>query len=95
MNAAATVIEVTGSACRSCGAAIRWTRSTTGSLMPLDAEPVDGGNVLLTGRRVESKQGGLIDECRVEAGPPMFDDGTPRYLAHFATCPHAADWRKS
>lgn len=88
-----TVIETAPTVCRSCQAPIRWARTTTGNLMPLDYEPVTQGNVLLTGRRVEGRQG-LLDECRVEAGPPMFDDGTARYVAHFVTCPQADQWRK-
>jgi DNA modification methylase len=32
-------------ACRSCGAEIRWARTFTGKLMPLDAAPNPAGNV--------------------------------------------------
>lgn len=62
--------------------------------MPIDRDPVDGGNVVFTGRRVEAKDGALILECRVEVGTPMFDDGIDRFVSHFATCPQAASWRK-
>ena len=35
------------STCRSCGAAIVWAKTTTGKSMPLDAEPVPDGNIVL------------------------------------------------
>lgn len=36
-------------ACRSCGAAIIWAKTINGKAIPLDAEPVAGGNVSLHG----------------------------------------------
>lgn len=81
--------------CRSCQAPIMWTRTTAGELMPLDLDPVSGGNVVLTGHHVEGKQGGLVPQCKVE--PPtlsLFDEAV-RYVSHFATCPEANTWRKA
>lgn len=63
--------------------------------MPIDADPVaDGGNVIFTGRMVTNDRGVTRPAVRVEAQPPMFADGEPRYLSHFATCPNAAQHRR-
>lgn len=82
------------SSCRSCGAEVRWAHTANGRAMPLDAEPVPDGNVVYTGRDVRNDRGVARPEVRVEAQPPMFDDGQPRYVSHFATCPNADQWRK-
>lgn len=61
--------------CRSCGAEIRWARTSAGKRMPLDAEPNPNGNVELT-------NGVAV----VHAQPPAFVDGEI-FMPHFATCP--------
>ena len=76
------------STCRSCHAPIVWAvNDLTGKAMPLDAEPVDGGNVILHA---------LGSTCTVlNAGQgTLLDDDEPRYVPHFATCPDADTWRK-
>lgn len=72
--------------CRSCGAMLRWVRTRAGKAMPLDAEPVADGNVVLgedgTARvltRKQVEQGGIVG---------------PRYVSHHATCPQAKQWRR-
>jgi hypothetical protein len=80
-------------ACRSCGAPILWAVTTGGKPIPLDAEPDAGGNVLMTGARVGTARG-FAPEVRVEAGPPLFPDDSPRFMPHHATCPQADRWRK-
>jgi len=71
--------------CSSCGASIRWARTALDESIPLDVEPVDGGNVEITpdGRAlvVQPDQLGLF-------GTP------PRFVSHFATCPHADEHRR-
>ena len=72
--------------CRSCGAEIIWIRSAaTGSLMPLDAEPVEGGNVVVKDGMAHVMRGDLFEE--------MLDG--PCYQSHYVTCPQAAKWRKA
>lgn len=73
--------------CSSCGASIVWVVTATGKRMPIDPQPVEGGNLELEGNRgghvaryVKPEQGGLF--------------GRPRYVSHFASCPHAAQHRK-
>lgn len=73
--------------CKSCHALIRWvTMAATGKANPLDAEPVENGNIEVM--EVRGRDIGRIvsDEAR------LFP--VPLYLAHWATCPDAAKWRK-
>lgn len=81
--------------CRSCKAPILWVHTTTGSIMPLDPEPVAGGNVALTGRNIRlTDDGPLRPEARVEpAGTVSLFDTVEHRVSHFATCPQADDWR--
>jgi len=75
--------------CTSCQAEIRWAVTAAGKLMPIDPEPVEGGNLELIGERngrplVRYRQPSLLE-------PP---DG-PRYRSHFASCPHAGQHRRA
>ena len=82
--------------CRSCGAPIWWAHTTAGRLIPVDSEPTPGGNVVATGRQtIHDTSGNPVTrpEVRVEE-PGMFPDDRLRYVAHFATCPNADEWRK-
>lgn len=70
--------------CRTCGAEIIWRRTEANDqLMPLNAEPVDGGNVE------------LLDDgrARVHAAgqTALFDEHPIRYMPHYATCPNWGD----
>jgi hypothetical protein len=71
--------------CRSCNAPVLWVRTTSGALMPLDAEPVENGNIALIDGVAHTRRGDLFEE--------MLPDG-PRYQSHFASCPNAAKHRK-
>lgn len=79
--------------CRSCKAKIVWAVTEQGKSMPVDAEPVEGGNVYFVG-----SPGSLV--VRVLSDPqPTLDEQTDsadglRYLSHFATCPQADRWRR-
>lgn len=76
--------------CGSCAASVIWTVTHKGRRMPVDAEPVEGGNVRLRqdGERV-------IAEYPGKEHPGLFDeDDRARYVSHFATCPQAGRWRK-
>jgi hypothetical protein len=65
--------------CRSCGAEIRWEKNGNGKLVPLDPEPTPNGNL------------SIVDGVVIVADP---DAPPPHYVTHFATCPHADQWRK-
>ena len=73
------------SACRSCGAAVRWEVTAGGRRMPLDAEPVPDGNVVV-----------VDGQARVltSAGAELLTLDTPRFVSHFATCPQSGAWRR-
>ena len=73
------------SPCRSCGAPMLWVRTTAGNLMPLDLEPVPGGNIVL--------KDGLAHVLKGDLFEGMIDEG-PRYVSHFVTCPEAAKHRR-
>ena len=63
-----------------------WALTEAGKRMPLDPDPVDGGNIVLT-REAESN--GTPLAAYVPADP-----GVMRHVSHFATCPNADQHRK-
>lgn len=73
------------SKCRSCGAPVRWVKTRTGALMPIDEAPDPAGNVgidkegvavILAREKLKQGWGGLL------------------YRSHFATCPNAKQHRR-
>lgn len=75
--------------CRSCEARILWIETERGKKMPLDAEPVEMGNVVL----IKLTDGREVARYLNPANVEIYDDGRPRFTSHFATCPQAAGWR--
>lgn len=78
------------SACRSCGAEIVWAYTPAGKRIPVDARPVDGGNVLLHRAPGQDPTATVIGKA---VQPALFGDDSPRYVSHFATCPDADQHR--
>jgi hypothetical protein len=82
--------------CRSCGAAVIWTvTAATGSRMPVDAEPVEDGNVVLAASPVV---GDPPTSYTAPAGELLLGGSTQRlerYVSHFVTCPHADAHRRT
>ena len=79
------------SACKSCGAPIVWVAlKPKGRMTPLDAEPVEHGNIVVTRRGFDLIGEVVRDPTLWEADAP---DVGPRHLAHFANCPDADEWR--
>ena len=77
-------------ACLSCGAAVVWTVTHKGRRMPVDAEPVEDGNIRL--RRDGDR---VVAEYPGKEHPGLFDeDDRARHVSHFATCPQAQRWRR-
>jgi hypothetical protein len=74
--------------CRSCPALIIWAVTVNGKAMPVDAEPVDGGNVAL--RWTEGKVYAEVLSVTRQATRVR---GTLR-MSHHATCPQGGAWRK-
>jgi hypothetical protein len=75
-------MATSNSRCRSCGAPIIWARTTTGKLMPLDAQPNPAGNVTVDD-----------DTSTVHATGQLGLDDDERWMPHFVTCPSADQWR--
>lgn len=78
--------------CRSCRARVVWTTNTaTGKRMPVDAEPMVGGNVMLTAGNDGPRSTTVgRDEQRERAGRRE-----ELYVSHFATCADSDQWRRS
>lgn len=72
--------------CRSCGAPVIWTVTERGKRMPVDAEPVPGGNV-----RLEQSTAGAPPTAVYTKASPLVVEHT----SHFATCEQAGEWRRS
>lgn len=70
--------------CGTCGANIFWAQTENGKPMPIDAEPVANGNIII--------RPALIAHYLAKAEQPPAD--VLRYVSHFATCPHAKQHRK-
>lgn len=73
--------------CKSCGADIIWKKTIKGRTIPLDPEPTQKGNVII------SEAGEALVYNSPAAIAPRYADA-PRYLSHFATCPNADQHRK-
>lgn len=76
--------------CKSCGAPIYWAESSSGTPIPIDAEPTERGNITLTVNsigRLRAKVWWVTHEI-----PAKFDG--KRRESHFVTCPEADRWRK-
>ena len=77
--------------CKSCHAPIFFAQTSKGEFMPIDAEPAENGNVLVTGP----------DTCPVAAvvnrgqASGLRAAGYPLYLPHFVTCPFADKYRRT
>lgn len=78
--------ENTVSRCKSCGALIRWAKTESGKNIPLNPEPVLGGNIALT----PAGEAVVLNTETVEQERAA---GRPCYVSHFADCPAAAQHR--
>ncbi len=80
------------SRCRACNAPMVWGVTESGAKMPVDPEPVEGGNVIVL------SDAGLAGPLVKVLGEPTLLDGlaepTVRYVSHFATCPNAEEFRR-
>lgn len=67
--------------CSSCGAPIRWALSEKSKRIPLDAAPVEDGNIIL--------EDGIARYITLTDAVPFL-----LYKSHFATCVNADQHRK-
>lgn len=73
--------------CRSCGAQIIWAVTQKNRNIPLDPVPVADGNITLEQRGAELAPLAIANAIRAP--------GILYYKSHFATCPNAANHRRS
>lgn len=86
------------SKCKSCSASVIWARmALSGTPTPIDPAPHPNGNLVTVDDDPRSPPAlGLMREPKMR--PATAQDlvaKRPLYKSHFATCPHAADWRRS
>jgi hypothetical protein len=75
--------------CRSCKAPIVWVSTALGKRLPLDPDPVEGGNlVVIQGSLKEPASEPIVTYRRPDHG------GRLTYQTHFASCPHATQFRR-
>ena len=77
--------------CKSCGAAIKWIKTTAGKSMPCDAEEVvywenPNGAAVIVSSNGETLKADLEGEVATATGIG--------YRSHFATCPNADQHRR-
>lgn len=75
--------------CRSCRAQIIWAETEKGRRMPLDAQPVMGGNIFLQRR---PHQEPLAIYKTAEERAQM--QSSEFFVSHFVTCLQSQKWRK-
>ena len=74
------------STCRSCNAKIIWAKTLAGKAIPIDAKPQPAGNIHLNR--------GVAIYLTDEEQKILREEGTTFHVAHFATCPNAAQHRR-
>lgn len=75
-------------ACKRCTRAVIWVVvDKSGKTMPVDAD------LRFTGKTRPTKQGGQAPEVAYVAQAALLPEGD-RYVSHFATCPHAEEFRR-
>jgi hypothetical protein len=67
--------------------------------MPMDPDPVEGGNLIVTGDVVLGRHPGQLTRVVEVVDPqaaqlPLMDALAPRYVSNFVNCPQADDWRR-
>ena len=85
------------SRCSTCKNEVVWVVTAGGKRMPLDPDPVENGNIIKTGKMIDTDRGAAELVAYVHP-PSLFDqdvhDGE-RYVSHFATCANAEQHRRS
>lgn len=72
--------------CQSCGAGVAWARTPKGEGLMVDLDPRADGNLEL-----------IVDHLRrrwASVTRRATSTTTVRYVAHFASCPHAKEHRR-
>lgn len=70
------------SRCRGCNAVIRWAKTEAGKPIPVDPEPVPGGNLVVTAQGIAH----FLKKDELPTGPT--------YVSHFSTCPNRDQFKR-
>lgn len=73
-----TVSSLQRSVCRACGELIYWVHTDHGQRMPIDVDPSERGNLLLSAAQWPPR----VSVVSAGGRPP----GALLYISHFATC---------
>lgn len=81
------------SRCRGCGADVYFATTTaTGKAMPLDPNPTTKGNIVLEKfTHAEKPKARVLSGLELQEARENADRSL--YTSHFATCPHAGQFR--
>lgn len=74
--------------CGACKERIIWAKTTAGRSMPLNPDPSPDGNVMLIEGVATVLGKHTSEDVRLSGSEPL-------YVAHWSTCPNAADFRKA
>jgi hypothetical protein len=86
--------------CASCKAPVIWAMTENGKRMPVDAEPVESGTILLSHRRLGQPPVAIyqrsmdIEELRVQHERSPQEGPLRLFTSHFAHCPNADKHRR-
>lgn len=94
--------------CSSCNAEIWWAVTPAGKRMPVDVQPVEGGNVVMDREKIgreralgalagvgeDTKPADVAPLVRILKKGEEVDWSVPRYVSHFATCPKSHRHRR-
>lgn len=92
---------MSNSACSSCSAPIVWTTTENGKRMPVDAEPVPAGTILLRHLEVGKPP---VAHVTTRAERAQLDEQLKHrdptatlllFVSHFASCPNAETHRRA
>ncbi len=84
--------------CASCDAEIIWAKSVTGKSMPVDPEPIEGGNIVLVRNDSDepptARYEGPARQAYLKKLAERRRDVSKLFVSHFTSCPDAEKWRK-
>lgn len=76
--------------CRSCNAKVIWGYTKNSKRMCVDADPIVGGNVVLT----TGNDGPNVTVLTAAETTQRKERGDKVYVSHFTTCPNAGSHRR-
>lgn len=77
--------------CETCKAPTRWAETDSGNWMMVDLRPSERGNLRLRERGTEAPG---VSRLGTSEAQRAREAGEDLYIAHFATCPDAAQHRR-